>query len=190
MSRVPAILRASLAAVVLALPLCAFAADKTPLSDDTIITPSASAAKAGAESAAGRAGDGAMTGPALLVVAAIIALGAFFFIRRAKNNLSGRLGQSARGAIEICRVRSLGGKQQYLAVVQVEGKRMLLGIGPGFMTKLSDLEPEDYSIPFERKTPPVTPKPAPEEPSATPFSNLMTRINDSLSRKDGDKNGK
>ncbi|HNX04859.1 MAG TPA: flagellar biosynthetic protein FliO [Opitutales bacterium] len=189
MTRPATIFRIALAAVLMAIPSARLLAADAPLSDDTVLTPSASAAKAGKDSAAGKAGSGALTGPALLVVTAIVALGAFVFIRRTKNSLSGRLGQSAKGAIEICRVRSLGGKQQYLAVVQVEGKRMLLGIGPGFMTKLSDLENEDYSIPFERKTPPVKPAPEPTEAPTYPFTNLITRINDSLSR-DDDKKGK
>lgn len=178
-------------AAVLVLALCAGplrAIDK-PLSNDTVITPSASAAKAGADASAGKA-QGGMTGPALLCVTAIIALGAYWMLRRAKNNLSGKLGQSAKGAIDICRVRSLGGKQQYLAVVQVEGKRLLLGIGPGFMTKLADLEAEDFSMPFERKIPPVTPTPEPQEAPTYPFSNLITRINESISRKDDGRTGK
>ena len=155
---------------------------------DEVITPSAQTAKAAAENASGKAASG-LQGPAMLIVAAIIILGAYVFIRRMRNNLGGRLSQSAKGAIDICRVRSLGGKQQFLAVVQVEGKRMLIGIGPGFMTKLSDLEPEDFSIPFERKEPPAGPKkPDITETPTYPFNNLITRINDSISRKDEDGN--
>jgi flagellar biogenesis protein FliO len=189
MRLLPHFSRVFAAVLVLALSAGPALAIDKPLSNDTILTPSASAAKAGADSTAGKA-QGGMTGPAILCVTAILALGAYWLLRRAKNNLSGKLGQSAKGAIDICRVRSLGGKQQYLAVVQVEGKRLLLGIGPGFMTKLADLEAEDFSMPFERKAPPATPAPEPQEAPTYPFSNLITRINESISRKDDGRGGK
>jgi flagellar biogenesis protein FliO len=155
---------------------------------NTVLAPSAQTAPAGKDSSSGNASS-ELRGPALLAVAAVILLGAYVFIRRTKNKL-GRLSQSAQGAIEVCRTRSLGNKQ-FLVVVQVEGRRMLLGMGPTFITKLSDLEAEDFTIPFERKGPDGKTAPAdqPPEPPANPsFSNLITRINDSFTRKDGGDN--
>lgn len=158
--------------------------------DNTVITPDQGARNAvDAAEADGKAPGYTLSGPALLFITAIVAIGAWLMLRKIKNSLGSRLTQTARGAIEICRTRSLGGKQ-HLVVVQVEGKRLLLGVGPGFITNLTELEPEDYSIPFERKEKPVTPEPAAprnaNEP--TPFSNLINRINDSLGTSGRDDN--
>lgn len=171
--------------VLVALP-CTQAAAIDPGKTEEVITPSANAA-AQAEKAASPDAQYKVSGPALIAIAAIILLGGYILIRRAKGNLSSRLSQTAKGAIEICRTRSLGGKQ-YLVVIQVEGKRMLLGVGPSFITKLTELEPEDFTIPFERKEKPATVKPEEAETPTYPFNNLITRINESLSRKD-DGNG-
>jgi flagellar biogenesis protein FliO len=172
-------------AVLVVMP-CTQAAAVDPAETGKIISPSPSAA-AQAEKAAAPDSQYKLSGPALLAISAVILLGGYILIRRAKGNLSSRLTQTAKGAIEICRTRSLGGKQ-YLVVVQVEGKRMLLGVGPSFITKLTDLEPEDFTIPFERKGKPATAKPEEPETPTYPFNNLITRINESLSRKD-DGNG-
>jgi flagellar biogenesis protein FliO len=177
------------AVIALAALPCAYASAIDPTQSAQVITPSAKAT-AQAEKAAAAAGDSKseLRGPALLAVAAIIILGGYFLIKRAKNGLGGRLSQTAKGAIDVCRTRSLGGKQ-YLVVVQVEGKRMLLGVGPTFMTKLSDLEAEDFSIPFERKEKPAQVRPENTETPTYPFNNLITRINESLSRKDDKGSG-
>ncbi|MFA5257881.1 MAG: flagellar biosynthetic protein FliO, partial [Opitutales bacterium] len=127
---------------------------------EQIITPRQNAATATTDDAAAQT-PAALRGPTLLAVTAVVATIAFLIMRRLKKGgLGNRLSQSATGAIEICRTRSLGSKQ-YLVVVQVEGKRMLLGVGPGFITNLSELEAENYSIPYERKG--SLPKPAPKE---------------------------
>ncbi|MBN1403027.1 MAG: flagellar biosynthetic protein FliO [Opitutales bacterium] len=131
----------------------------------------------------------ALRGPALLAITAVVALGGYFYMRKLRHGLSGNLAQRSSGAIEICRMRPLG-KGQHLAVVQVEGKRLLLGIGPGFITNLTELEPEDFSIPFERKSAPTTPKVEPtgeSEDKSLPFNNLITRINESLNRQEHDR---
>ncbi len=131
----------------------------------------------------------ALRGPALLAITAVVALGGYFYMRKLRHGLSGNLAQRSSGAIEICRMRPLG-KGQHLAVVQVEGKRLLLGIGPGFITNLTELEPEDFSIPFERKSAPTTPKVEPigeNEDKSLPFNNLITRINESLNRQEHDR---
>jgi flagellar biogenesis protein FliO len=177
-------------AAPLALTLLFVASPCVPLraldpASDIVLTPSAKTATAGKDSATGNASS-ELRGPALLAVTAVILLGAYIFIRRTKNKL-GRLSQSAQGAIEVCRTRSLGNKQ-FLVVVQVEGRRMLLGMGPTFITKLSDLEAEDFTIPFERKGADGKTAPAdqpPEAPANPSFHNLMTRINDSFTHKDG-----
>jgi flagellar biogenesis protein FliO len=158
----------------------AFAID--PTSND-VITPSAKAAQIGKDSASGKASDGMMA-PMIFAVVAVVVLGAYFFVRYSRNRL-GKFSQNSQGAIEICRTRSLGSKQ-FLVVVQVEGRRMLIGVGPTFMTHLCDLESEEFSIPFERKgqqvNQPLENPPQPEKSNPS-FQNLITRINDSLSHK-------
>lgn len=154
-----------------------------PTQTGQVITPSAKAAEQAERASAQADSKPDLNLTALIAVTAVILLGGYFFIRRMKGNIGGRLSQTAKGAIEICRTRSIGGKQ-HLVVVQVEGKRMLLGVGPSFITKLTDLEPEDFSIPFERKGKPASPAPTAPEPQTYPFNNLINRINDSLSRKD------
>lgn len=187
MTFIPRFLVRTAACLALAFLPCLDASAIDPNKPEQIIMPSAKAT-AQAEKAAKAADDKPeVNGVALVAVAAVILIGGYFLIKRFRSNLGGRLSQTAKGAIEICRTRTLGGKQ-YLVVVQVEGKRMLLGVGPSFITKLSDLEPEDFSMPFERKEKPAEVKPDTAEPPSYPFNNLITRINDSLSRKD-DKNG-
>jgi flagellar biogenesis protein FliO len=160
---------------------CAFAID--PNSND-VITPSPKAAAIGKDSAEGKS-QGDMVAPIVFAVVAVIALGVFFYVKKSRNRL-GRLSQNSQGAIEICRTRSLGSKQ-FLVVVQVEGRRMLIGVGPTFMTHLCDLESEEFSIPFERKgqqvNQPLENPPQPEKSQNPSFQNLITRINDSFSHK-------
>lgn len=167
------------------LPAQMLAIDPT---SDQIIMPATQHVQAKPGDTSARPMDGVQK-TAVIFVLLLIGAGAIFFFARSRRRLGARLSQSARGAIDICRVRTLGGKE-YLAVVQVEGKRLLLGIGPTFMTKLCELEPEDFSIPYERKddnggTKPTKPAET-ETPSSFPFTNLITRINESLSRKDPD----
>jgi len=169
-------------AALAALPF-AYASAIDPNQTEQVLTPSAKAAAQAEKATASADAKRDISGPALVAIAAIIILGGYFFIRRARTGLGGRLAQTSKGAIEICRTRALGGKQ-YLVVVQVEGKRMLLGVGPSFITKLTELEAEDFSIPFERKEKPTTPRPEDAESPTYPFNNLITRINESLSRKD------
>ena len=171
-------------AVILALfSVTTFAVD--PTSSD-VLTPSPKTAQIGKDSASGNA-PGGMAVPLICAFAAIAALGAYFYVKRSRNRL-GKLSQNSQGAIEICRTRSLGSKQ-FLVVVQVEGRRMLIGVGPTFMTHLCDLESEEFSIPFERKgqqvNQPLENPPQPEK-SHPSFQNLITRINDSLSHKGPD----
>jgi len=173
-------------AATFALMSCAIFAPPTFAIDPTtndVIQPSAKAAQIGRDSADGKAPDGT-TAPLILAVVAVVVLGVFFYVRSSRNRL-GKLSQNSQGAIEICRTRSLGGKQ-YLVVVQVEGRRMLLGVGPTFMTHLCDLESEEFTIPFERKgqqvNQPLENPPQPEK-STPSFQNLITRINDSLTHK-------
>lgn len=162
---------------------CVHALAIDPAQTEQVLTPSARATAQAEKATAEADKKSELHGPALLAIAAIIVLGGYFLIKRAKGSLGGRLAQTSKGAIDICRTRTLGGKQ-YLVVVQVEGRRMLLGVGPSFITKLTDLEPEDFSIPFERKEKPTTPKPENAETPTYPFNNLITRINESLSHKD------
>ncbi len=159
---------------------------------DQILDPATSEAEArDAESATGTSGDGGIRGTALLLVTALLAVGGIVVLRQMRG-MGGRLSQRSGAAIEICRMRSLGGRQ-HLVVVQVEGKRMLLGVGPGFITNLCELEPEDYSLPYERKgrnAPlPVQQTPEPVSDNTEPFSNLISRINESLNRPDGGHEG-
>jgi len=154
-----------------------------PASND-VIAPSPAASQIGKDSASGKASDG-MVAPVVFAVVAVVVLGCFLYVRRSRNKL-GRLSQNSQGAIEICRTRSLGSKQ-FLVVVQVEGRRMLIGVGPTFMTHLCNLESEEFSIPFERKgqqvNQPLENPPKPEKSQNPSFQNLITRINDSLSHK-------
>jgi len=179
---------AALLAALLLGPVAASAA--TDPAPDQIIAPQQNSSATATDSAA--QAPATLRGPILLTVTAVVAIFALIIMRRArKGGLGQRLSQSATGAIEICRTRSIGGKQ-YLVVVQVEGKRMLLGVGPGFITNLSELEAENYSIPYERKG--SLPKPAPKETEnpdekSFPFNNLISRINESLSHHDTDEDG-
>jgi flagellar biogenesis protein FliO len=175
MLRLPRLRALALVVALLACPWAASAIDNDP---DVVITPREGAG-VNAEGAKGIDGP-AVSGPAMLAVTAVMAVGAYFLFRRFRTSLGNRLSQRSAGAIEISRTRNLGNRQ-YLVVVQVEGKRLLLGVGPGFINNLADLEPEDYSIPYERKPQPEA-APAPKEPLA--FNNLISRINESLSRKD------
>jgi flagellar biogenesis protein FliO len=156
-----------------------------PASND-VIAPSPKAAQIGKDNASGKASEG-MAAPLIFAFVAVMVLGVFFYVKRSRNRL-GKISQNSQGAIEICRTRSLGSKQ-FLVVVQVEGRRMLIGVGPTFMTHLCDLEAEDFSIPFERKgqqvNQPLENPPQPEK-SHPSFQNLITRINDSLSHKEPD----
>jgi flagellar biogenesis protein FliO len=183
----PRFLKLAAAVIALVALPCMHASAIDPAQAGQVITPSAKATAQAEKATQTADAKNELRGPALLAIAAIIVLGGYFLIKRAKNNLGGRLAQTSKGAIEVCRTRTLGGKQ-YLVVVQVEGKRMLLGVGPSFITKLADLEPEDFSIPFERKDKPAAPKSEDAEAPNYPFNNLITRINESLSRKD-DKGG-
>ena len=175
------------AVIVLAALPCLQLSAIDPTQPGQILTPSARAVEQAEKASAKAEAKPGVSATALIAVAAVIVLGGYFLIRRMKGSIGSRLTQTSKGAIDICRTRTLGGKQ-YLVVVQVEGRRMLLGVGPSFITKLTDLEPEDFSIPFERKEKPATPKPGEPEAQSYPFNNLINRINDSLSRKD-DKGG-
>lgn len=187
MARTSTRLKAILAASLLTLSCTSlFAAlDETP---DLILGQDQSPPEASEQTQVAKP-EPALRGPALLAITAVVALGGYFYMRKLRHGLSGNLAQRSSGAIEICRMRPLG-KGQHLAVVQVEGKRLLLGIGPGFITNLTELEPEDFSIPFERKSAPTTPKVEPtgeSEDKSLPFNNLITRINESLNRQEHDR---
>jgi flagellar biogenesis protein FliO len=177
------IVAVAIATLMMFLPASSFAVD--PASND-VITPSSKAAQIGKDNASGKASDG-MAAPLIFTFVAVVALGVFFYVRRSRNRL-GKISQNSQGAIEICRTRSLGSKQ-FLVVVQVEGRRMLIGVGPTFMTHLCDLESEEFSIPFERKgqqvNQPLENPPQPEKAHPS-FQNLITRINDSLSHREPD----
>jgi flagellar biogenesis protein FliO len=163
-------------AALAAFPFAASAIDTDP---GTVITPREGAGAAAAEPSGAIEGP-SVSGPAMLALSAVMAAGAYFLFRRMRGSLGNRLSQRSAGAIEISRTRSLGNRQ-YLVVVQVEGKRMLLGVGPGFINNLAELAPEDYSMPYERKSGP-TEVPEVKEPIA--FGSLMERINKSVSGKD------
>jgi len=177
---------AALLATLLFVPV----AELSALEPDTVIAPREDSSVAPAEVA--KDTSDALRGPVLLAITVLVAGGAFLLMRRMKNGLGGRLSQSSQGAIEICRTRTIGNRQ-YLVVVQVEGKRMLLGVGPTFMTNLCELDAEDYSIPYERKSGPEKPVAQPvekeEKEKSFPFDNLISRINDSLTNPDGGKGG-
>jgi flagellar protein FliO/FliZ len=185
MPRHLSILLAPMAAVALTLAAVAMPCARLSAVDPNstqLLAPSPKTAAAASQSYAGNASS-ELHGPAILAVVAVIALCGYLVIRHFKNKYSG-LAQSSQGSIQVCRSRSLG-KGHFLVVVQVEGKRMLLGVGPTFINKLTDLEPEDFSIPFERKDG-QPPRPQPDPPSTTPFSNLISRINESISPKGRD----
>ena len=70
------------------------------------------------------------------VVLVMLALAAFAFVMR---RLQMRVG-GARGALRVCAALPLGGKER-VVIVEAEGERLLLGVGPGGVKLLRKLKP-------------------------------------------------
>ncbi len=107
---------------------------------DKVIVPSAASQEKRRELTSGTAPEG----PSLSVVLAYLGLmggGAYFVIHRMRKGRVGGLRNRGRGGIEL-RGSHMLGNRQFLVVAEVEGKRMLLGVGPGFISHLSDLNSE------------------------------------------------
>lgn len=169
-----------LVALALLAPLPVIAVDV-----DQVIQPSA-AAREGATTSVAPPEGVAPTGM-VFAVYAVLLLGGGVAVWRYLRRAGPRLSSSAAGGIELCRTRSLGNRQ-YLVVAQVEGKRLLLGVGPGFISNLTELSPETDLRPVPEPKPRLQPDTIHDlpanggSPSQLPFNQLLTRINERLGK--------
>lgn len=74
----------------------------------------------------------------LILFAGLIWIGWKYF--RHQGSFPGSNSTGKEGSISVLATRPLGNRQS-LMVVQYEGKRILLGVGPGFISQLSELPP-------------------------------------------------
>lgn len=107
----------------------------------------------------------------LLAYLGLMGGGVYFVINRMKRGRIGGLGNRNRGGIAL-RGSHMLGNRQFLVVAEVEGKRMLLGVGPGFISHLSDLTTAEAS---GADTEPLHEEPAahPREGSLSGFAQLL-----------------
>ncbi len=91
------------------------------------------------------AGSGLIWSVYLFLFMLVVLAGIFIYLKRGGVNLKG-LGD--QGGLKIKETKTLGNKQ-FLVVVEYESKKVLLGIGPGMMTHLCDLDSPTKSDDFE-----------------------------------------
>jgi flagellar protein FliO/FliZ len=105
-----------------------------PRSSDTVIYPKSSAERPAGEPAT-RESDGSR--PLVVLVALILAgAGAWLLIQR-RN--AGPLSNRGQRKLQVDETRALGNRQ-YLVVASYEGKKFLLGVTPGQIQMLTDLD--------------------------------------------------
>ncbi len=169
--------------LALALPLHA------ALDPDHVVQPSLEAAERAVERA--QASDPAMpSGATFVAVYAVLIVGGGLALWRFLRRSGPRLSSSSERGIELCRTRPLGNRQ-YLVVAQVEGHRMLLGVGPGFITHLKDFEADDDARPQAPASPPavegIHELPSGGKNPGTQFNALLARINERIARPGEDR---